>query len=441
MASETIVAIATGLQQSGIGIIRLSGIKAYTIAKQVVTQTLKPRYATKCGFFDEQKQRIDSGIAIYFPNPHSFTGEDVVEFHSHGSPAVLSLLQDTLIHFGAIPAQAGEFSKRAFLNNKIDLTEAEAIASLIAANSKQEVIAINRTMQGEFANCVLEIAASILQLRIEVEAYLDFPEEEIELPTIQRMTTAIDTIKTMIVNLTNDCQISSVDEQAFQLTLIGAPNVGKSSLLNALLQQDRAIVSNEAGTTRDTIIDQLNIANYVIKIVDTAGIQSTNNSIEAIGISKTIEQLNRANHILWLQSVDSMDDANQQQIANVVSNKPHTVIYTKVDLLEQSSQTLPKGAIAIASKYNIGMQGLKDYIKQLVSKNDAPFSVRRRYFKLLAEAKTHIDNALSLLQNRQNFELVAEELKLGHNNLGDIVGNTSSDALLGHIFSSFCIGK
>ena len=439
MTTKTIAAIATANANAGIGIIRLSGAMAKPIAQKVVRRDLKPRYATLCDFFDASNQIIDKGIAIYFKAPNSFTGEDIVELHCHGGVFLCQLLLDTLIEQGADAAQAGEFSKRAFLNNKLRLSEAEAIADLINANSKQEIIAINRSLNGEFANKIDCLTKQLIAIRVLIEASLDFPEEDIDFITdnniSSKLKSILDSLEQLLLDVDNGIEIS----RNLQLALVGAPNAGKSSIFNRLLKVNRSIVTKSAGTTRDTITSNLKINNKIISIADTAGVRATDDDIESISIERTKQEIDRVDCLLIVINADNYQSEKQEMLA-MVADKNYKLIVNKIDS-NPSIKNKINADVLLSAKTGEGFADLLELLDKLTTNSSQGFSARARHKQCLIQSRTYIKKALELLRLNINIDIIAEELTQAAKTLGQINGEVSKDELLGKIFSEFCIGK
>jgi len=443
---STIAAIATAHGRGGVGIIRISGNKAQSIAKAILGQLPSPRIATLLPFLDAQQQPIDDGIAIFFPNPHSFTGEDVLELQGHGGPIVLDMLLKRCIELGATIAQPGEFSERAFLNDKLDLAQAEAVADLIDSNSEQAARSAVRSLQGEFSKKVNSLLESLTQLRMYIEAALDFPEEEIDFLADSIVTDKINHIKEQITTLRASAKQGSLLRDGMQLVIAGRPNAGKSSLLNALSGQDTAIVTDIAGTTRDILKESINLDGMPLHIIDTAGLRNSNDPVEKIGIERAWQQIQQADLIILL--IDA--SVGYQDIEkNITQELPNTVpvlkVINKIDLIS-SKQPLPElhDSITISAKHKQGIKQLRTALKQRMgydSGAESNFIARRRHLEALKETQEAIERGSIQLEQFNAGELLAEELRLAQQSLGSITGAFSADDLLGEIFSSFCIGK
>jgi len=443
---STIAAIATAHGRGGVGIIRISGNKAQSIAKAILGQLPSPRIATLLPFLDAKQQPIDDGIAIFFPNPHSFTGEDVLELQGHGGPIVLDMLLKRCIELGATIAQPGEFSERAFLNDKLDLAQAEAVADLIDSNSEQAARSAVRSLQGEFSKKVNSLLESLTQLRMYIEAALDFPEEEIDFLADSIVTDKINHIKEQITTLRASAKQGSLLRDGMQLVIAGRPNAGKSSLLNALSGQDTAIVTDIAGTTRDILKESINLDGMPLHIIDTAGLRNSNDPVEKIGIERAWQQIQQADLIILL--IDA--SVGYQDIEkNITQELPNTVpvlkVINKIDLIS-SKQPLPElhDSITISAKHKQGIKQLRTALKQRMgydSGAESNFIARRRHLEALKETQEAIERGSIQLEQFNAGELLAEELRLAQQSLGSITGAFSADDLLGEIFSSFCIGK
>lgn len=444
--SDTIAAIATAKGRGSVGIVRISGSKTQEIAAKILGVVPRVRLAEYLDFKSTNNDILDVGLALYFKTPHSFTGEDVLELQGHGGAVVLDSLLQEVITLGARLAEPGEFSKRAFLNNKIDLLQAEAIADLIAADSKQAALAATRSLQGEFSKAINKLINTVTTLRVQIEAAIDFPDEDIGPKGIAAIKTQINilhnNIQQIIINATQGAMLS----EGFKIVIMGEPNAGKSSILNCLAKDDIAIVTNIPGTTRDIIKQAINIAGVKVELIDTAGIRSSDDAIEQEGIKRAWAALEIADHILLV--VDSTTHQNIMpteifpELKNLTHNPGITILYNKIDLLDQVPDNLPENVVPISAKKQLGFDLLLQHMQQVLHINNnvqGNFIARTRHVQALERSYEHLLQASNLLANE--FVLVAEELRLAQNCLGEITGRVSSDMLLGKIFSEFCIGK
>lgn len=454
--AATIAAIATPPGSGGVGIIRLSGALSLSIAQSIIgaQKQLQPRYAHFSHFFDPQGTLIDQGIVIYFPAPNSFTGEDIVEFHAHGGMVVLHHLLEVILNHGAQHAEPGEFSLRAFLNNKIDLAQAEAIADLIHANSRQAAQSAMRSLQGDFSKKIHAVVEQLIRIRVQVEAQIDFPEEEIDPATHAYLCAQMRATITHLDNIEKVATQGKLLCEGIQVVISGKPNVGKSTLLNQLCGDDIAIVSDHAGTTRDVIRERLNFEGIPLTLVDTAGIHETNNPVEQEGIRRAQKEIQRADLILLIHdSRDSQQDSNDYFYAAIkdIDVNKKIIIHNKVDLLIDrdkqnyfASNDVFNEHVFISAKTGEGIQRLKNIIKKKIGAEnfeEGVISARQRHIHALINAKNFIVTALENLNNGSFYEFIAEELRLATMELNKITGEFSSDDLLGEIFSTFCIGK
>jgi tRNA modification GTPase len=444
-----IVAIATAPGRGGIGIIRVSGPHLGPFIFSLLGLHLTPRHAHYCVFNNDDGVALDQGIALYFASPHSFTGEDVLELQGHGGPAVMqSLLKQCLsvgAGFGLRMATPGEFSLRAFLNNKIDLAQAEAIADLIDASSEAAARAAMSSFSGVFSNHVHSLADSIVQLRLMVEATLDFPEEEIEFLEKFHAHERLFSIQQQLQNILAQSKQGMVLREGLHVVLAGEPNVGKSSLLNALAGEDLAIVTDIAGTTRDKVSQLIHINGVPITIVDTAGLRDTNEKIESIGIEKSWSEIAKADVVLNLKDARSQNHELDEKIAHHRSSKSILLtVFNKADLLVDTPLPLEE-SIFISAKTGLGLDLLTNRLLHIAGwqpGQETPWLARQRHIDALESAAKHLALARAhASQDDRVLDLFAEELRLAHEQLGSIVGNMSADDLLGKIFSSFCIGK
>lgn len=452
--TDTIAAIATPSGNGGVGIVRVSGSQAKDIAHALLGFVPKPRYASFTPFFDEKKQVLDKGIALYFAAPNSFTGEDVLELQAHGGSVILDMLLQQVLQKGARPARAGEFSERAFINDKLDLTQAEAIADLIHANSEQAARSAVRSLSGDFSQALESMTEALIELRVYVEAAIDFPEEEIDFLADGKVADKLNQIKQKLDNVLSLATTGSLLREGIHLVIVGKPNAGKSSLLNALAGQNRAIVTDIAGTTRDALKEQIQLDGMPVHIIDTAGLRTTDDQVEKIGIERTWQEVQQADAILLLQdgsqqsSQQALDDFfAQAKACNINPDIPLTLVCNKADLshspiVQDCFADVPR--IFISAKQRLGLDLLSTHLKQLVgyqNNNEGQFIARRRHLDALKQAQAYLHNGQIQLHTYAAGELLAEELRNAQNALETINGRYLPDALLGEIFSSFCIGK
>lgn len=436
---DTIVAAATPPGTGGVGIVRLSGAGAEAIARQVLGSLPEPRRATFRNFKTASGEKIDAGLALYFPAPASFTGESVLELHGHGGPLVMSLLVDALVAMGARRAEPGEFSKRAFLNDKLDLAQAEAIADLINAGTSQAARAALRSLSGEFSKAVRALAEQLIRLRLHVEAAIDFPEEEIDFLSDELLQKRLQECADAFALLQDEVRQGRVLRDGFQVVIVGKPNAGKSSLLNLLSGQDAAIVTEIAGTTRDVLREQIDIDGLAVELVDTAGLRENPDRVEKEGIRRAREALRIADAVLWIQ--DATDEDHGAIDEPLRDGVAITVVRNKIDL--QGAVPLDD-AVNISAKTGEGLDALRQKIKALAGHQnlgEGAFTARKRHVHALERAAIHFATGTTALEEAHAGELLAEELRLAQHALGEITGEVSSDDLLGRIFSEFCIGK
>jgi len=440
--SDTIVAIATATGAGGVGVLRVSGRRCSEIAAGLGIARLRPRHAHYARFGDVDGSIIDDGLALWFPGPRSFTGEDVLELQGHGSPVVLCQLLARCIALGARQARPGEFSERAFLNGKLDLAQAEAIADLIAAGDERAARAARRSLDGVFSRRVEGLAEQVTVLRIHVEAAIDFADEPIDTLGGDQVRAGLADARASLVELLRDAERGRKLRDGLHAVLIGPPNAGKSSLLNALAGSERAIVTDLAGTTRDTLHETIRIDGLELTLVDTAGLRDSGDAIEREGMRRARAELQRAD--LALVVVDARDpQAGHAAVAADVAQVPRSLwIHNKSDLLPVLPM-LPSNAIAVSAATGLGLSGLHARLAELAGAGEAQdgeFSARARHVEALLLAGEHLHAAATQLDHEQ-LELSAEELRLAHDALGGIIGRMTADDLLGRIFSSFCIGK
>jgi tRNA modification GTPase len=428
--------------------LRVSGPLVSPIAHGLIGFHPRPRHAHYAAFKDAQGRALDHGIALFFPAPASFTGEDVLELQGHGGPVVLDMLLARLLELGACLARPGEFSERAFLNGKLDLAQAEAIADLIDAGSEAAVRSALRSLAGEFSRRVGALVESLIVLRTYVEAAIDFPEEEIDFLADARIGRELDALASGLAALAASAQQGCLLHDGMTVVLAGRPNAGKSSLLNALAQQESAIVSPTPGTTRDILRERIQIDGLPLHILDTAGLSAGTDELEAEGVRRARAALARADRILLL--VDDNRDAEQELAAlraELPAGLPVTVVRNKIDLSGRAPGHAvgPDGpSIALSAKTGAGLEALKVHLKTCMgfqAAGEGTFMARRRHLDAIARARAHLAQGQAQLRHARAGELLAEELRLAQRALGEITGEFTPDELLGRIFASFCIGK
>lgn len=453
-SNDTIAAIATPPGRGGVGIVRLSGADAPKIAKQLLgkgslSHDLGIREARFRSFLGEDGTPIDSGILIYYPQPASYTGEHVVELQGHGGRVVMSMLLDRVIALGARQARPGEFTERAFINNKIDLIQAEAVAGLIDSVSSQAARSAIRSLEGEFSNNINDLLKRLVNLRMFVESVLDFPDEEIDFirgaEVKEKLSVCIDEIG----NIVKRAQLGAMLGEGLRLAIAGRPNVGKSSLLNCLAGRDTAIVSKTPGTTRDIIEENILIEGAPLNILDTAGIRESKDDIEEEGIKRALNAVSQADILLLLVEHDKDIGEEEQRILEAGSdNVKIVVVRNKIDLSENKQKLLDKNKaeaeVFLSAKTGEGVEALVLCLKTIMglsSSNEDVCMARTRHLNALSESKEFLNKGLQQLENKNTLELLAEDLRLAQESLGTVTGSFVADDLLGEIFSKFCIGK
>lgn len=443
--TDTIAAIATAPGRSGVGVIRLSGPKSSQILLALTgkAQTPEPRAAALLPFLDSHGQLLDRGLALYFPNPHSFTGEEVVELHAHGGDLLLHLLLERCVSLGARLAEPGEFTQRAFFNQKIDLVEAEAIADLIEAESAAAVRGAMRSLSGAFSRQVNELVAQLVELRMQIEGSIDFPEEGEEWLAQAGVFPQLQALQKTLISLNQRAAQGSLLRSGRQVVLVGAPNVGKSSLLNGLSEEEMALVTDVAGTTRDAIRNRILIRGLPLHVVDTAGIRETQDPLEQAGIRRTWEAIRAADFCMVVCDARvGMTPDDQKLIGQLPEGLPRMIVLNKCDLVEEGVMSkFPADWVRVSALTGEGMESLKDALAQWAGwagEGENSFMARERHLAALARALGWLARAL---EPNQGVELVAENLRLTQLSLSEITGEFSSDDLLGEIFSRFCIGK
>jgi tRNA modification GTPase trmE len=449
MATDTIAAIATAPGRGGVGIVRVSGPNVTNIATKILGFVPKPRDAHYTSFNNAASERLDQGIAIYFPNPHSFTGEDVLELQGHGGPVILDMLLSAVIECGARMALPGEFSERAFLNDKIDLAQAEAIADLIDASSQQAAKQALHSLQGEFSIWVDGLVERLIHLRIYVESAIDFPEEEIDFLSDGKVEADLIAILKHTEQLLAKAQQGVLMRDGMKVVIAGRPNAGKSSLLNALAEREVAIVTNIAGTTRDVLREHIHIDGMPLHIIDTAGLRDSPDEVERIGIARAWDEIEQSDRILLM--IDSLDK-NQLDVTshwpefftNEKTRRKVTVLFNKTDQSGYTPSDDDFQSLALSAKTGAGLDQLRSHLKQtmgLETTSEGGFSARRRHLDAINKAHSYMQAGLEQLQTYSAGELLADDLRLAQDHLSEITGRFTPDDLLGKIFSSFCIGK
>jgi tRNA modification GTPase len=448
-APDTIVAIATAPGRGAVGVIRVSGPQTPEVARRLLGELPTPRKATLAQFRDADGAALDQGLALYFPAPASFTGEHVLELQGHGGPLVLDLLFQRLLHLGCRAARAGEFSERAFLNGKLDIAQAEAIADLINASTAAGARAAVRSMQGEFSALVNALQAQITELRAYVEAAIDFPDEELDFLPTAALGARLDKIFTAFEAISAAARQGTLLREGINVVLAGKPNAGKSSLLNRLAGEEVAIVTAVPGTTRDLLRRQIQLDGLPVNLVDTAGLRPTQDAIEAEGVRRAQAEIARADHVLYLldASTESAGLIAAQMQLHLPPGIPFTVVWTKIDLIsDRGLRHHPQGTaqLDLSAITGEGLDELRQHLKTVAGyqpNEGGAFTARRRHVDALTRARAAVQAAADVLQSSRAFELFAEDLRMAQLHLSEITGEFTSDDLLGEIFGSFCIGK
>ena len=454
---DPIVAIATAPGRGAVGIVRVSGRELQPLVAALLGRTLRPREATYLPFRDGAGQPIDHGLALYFPGPHSFTGEDVLELQAHGGPVVLQLLLARCLEVatqvlpGLRVAQPGEFSQRAFLNDKLDLAQAEAIADLIDASTEAAAKSASRSLSGEFSREIHALRDALIHLRMLVEATLDFPEEEIDFLRKADANGQLQKLQSALAQVRQRARQGALLREGIRVVIAGQPNAGKSSLLNALAGAELAIVTPIAGTTRDKVEQTIQIEGVPLHVIDTAGLRDSTDEVEQIGIARAWEAIHAADAVLMLHDLTRCDTpeyiAADADIASTIGQKGNTIhIWNKCDACPpEALRHVADGDLAISAKAGLGLADLRQRLLQAVGWQAAPegvYMARERHVRALAQVGDHLELAVQWLGHAgEHLDLLAEELRLAQQALGEITGEFSADDLLGEIFSRFCIGK
>ena len=435
LARDTIAAIATPVGRGGIGVVRISGAAAEVIARKVLGSLPEPRHAMHAVFRDAGGEPVDEGLALYFPAPHSYTGEPVLELQGHGGPMVLQALLAACLDAGARLAEPGEFTRRAFLEGKLDLAQAEAVADLIDAASREAARSALRSLTGEFSAAIRTLQTKLVELRALTEAMLDFPEEEVDALHRDDAAARLAAVREALDDVLVKSRQGSLLRSGIHVVLAGHPNVGKSSLLNRLAGEERAIVTPVAGTTRDALREPIQIGGVPLVLVDTAGLRVASDMVERLGIERTRRELERADLVI------AVFEAGQErrELEDLPADAPRIEVYNKIDLAP--GFTAPAGALGVSAKTGEGLGELRQAILAAAgwsSTGEPVFLARERHLRALERARSHLEAAG---RQSRRWELFAEELRLAHAALGAVLGEFSADDLLGEIFSRFCLGK
>ena len=445
---DTIAAIATPSGRGGIGVIRVSGPDSFKIARKITHREPTARTAHFCKFYNSSDEEIDRGILIYFPSPGSYTGEDVIEFQGHGGPVVMGMLLKAVLTAGARPAEPGEFTERAFFNDKIDLLQAEAVADLINSVSEQAARSAARSLQGEFSRHISILQGDLTSLRVFIESTMDFPEEEIDFIVDSDVTDRLNRLLKNLSSLLDLAQTGSRLREGLRVAIIGRPNVGKSSLLNRLTGEDRAIVTEVAGTTRDIIEDNITVGGINLNIVDTAGLREAEGIVEEEGIRRSICEISRADIVILVTDLPVFGDQDQAILQeNKITNDKLIIVHNKADLYSD----LPNGSqkdnmihIYLSAKTGEGTGKLKDNLLTLAgigNTGDDVVLARERHINAISSARKLIEESTREFTQTPRAELLAESLRMAQTELSRVTGEVTPDDLLSEIFSKFCIGK
>lgn len=442
--ADTICAIATPPGRGGVGIVRISGALVGSVSQAILRQLPTPRHATYLPFHSADGAVIDHGIALFFPAPHSYTGQDVLELQAHGGPLVLAMLQRACVQGGAREARPGEFTERAFLNGKLDLVQAEAVADLIHATSEHAVRAAARSLEGEFSARIHAFVEQLIELRLFVEASIDFADEDIELLEHGHVQQRLAQLRHEIAHVQQSARQGQLLRDGMTIVIAGRPNAGKSSLLNRLAGQDIAIVTDIPGTTRDVLRSDIHLEGLPLHIIDTAGLRDSVDPVEQIGIARAREQVRRADRVLLI--VDDRDTAAQMDelLAQLPTEIPCTVIRNKIDLTGRAPGFFPGAppTLALSVTTGAGYAELTRHLQETAGyQGGGTFSARERHVSALERAQRHLEHAAQHYAEHVAIELLAEDLNLAQQALAEITGAFVADDLLGRIFSTFCLGK
>ena len=447
-SSDTIAAIATPPGRGGIGVIRISGTDLKDFGKTLLGELPIPRQAMFKSFLDTEGRAIDQGIALFFPAPYSYTGEDVLELQGHGGPAIQNLLLNQCLIAGARLAQPGEFTLRAYLNNKIDLIQAESVADLIEANTHEAARCAANSLRGNFSNKIEELVNMLTELRMFIEATINFPEDNIDDLPLSPIDEKLRQIDARFKQIFQTAQQGKILKEGIRIVLAGEPNVGKSSLLNQLAEDDVAIVTEIPGTTRDIIERTITIEGITIHIIDTAGLRETSDIVEQKGIERTHAAIKNAHMVIWIMDISRrLPPIDVEAIHSISADIPRITVYNKIDLINgpaRIEQHNDSTAIDISAKTGVGIDLLRKEILTIAGwqhNTEGLFTARQRHLEALTTAQAHLNSARTFATHESQLELLAEELRLSQLALSSITGEFTADDLLGEIFSHFCIGK
>nr|PZN06168.1 MAG: tRNA uridine-5-carboxymethylaminomethyl(34) synthesis GTPase MnmE [Pseudomonadota bacterium] len=440
--TDRIAAIATAPGRGGIGIVRVSGPELAGMARALTGKIPQPRHATFARFTDAAGTVIDEGLVLYFPAPHSFTGEDVLEVHAHGGTVVLQMLLRRCLELGARLAEPGEFTRRAFLNDKLDLAQAEAVIDLIDAANEAAVKSAGRSLRGEFSRAIDMLVERLIELRMRVEAALDFPEEEIDALERREVEQGLNGLIEAVAEVLRKAEQGSLLRTGLNVVLAGQPNVGKSSLLNRLAGEELAIVTDIPGTTRDTVRQTIQVHGLPVNIIDTAGLRETEDTVERIGIDRTWKAIQDADLVLLLVDARTgVTPEDERIVAQLPGRLPRIVVYNKVDLRDEAAPEATADEVWISAKTGAGIEALRNRLQAAAgwqAESEDVFLARERHLLALREAQAALHRAAAV---SDQAEFMAEELRLAQHALSRITGAFTADDLLGEIFSRFCIGK
>ena len=442
---DTIAAIASASGAAGVGIVRVSGPRAPLIAQSLLGRSPSPRRAHFAAFRTAGGELIDRGLLLYFPAPASYTGEHVLELQGHGNSVLLDGLLRRACELGARLARPGEFTERAFLNGKLDLAQAEAVADVIAARSQAGARAALQSMEGVFSRKVDALLQALIALRVHIEAAIDFPEEEIDFLADPAITQKLQSLRAQLAELLREAQRGVRLNDGLRVAIVGRPNAGKSSLLNALAGSDRAIVTDIAGTTRDVLRENISLDGIALELADTAGLRDTHDPVEREGVRRAHSERERADVVLLVTEVQH-SAADFAWLRDLPANVERIVVINKIDLVHERPHAEMRDSLHwlwLSVKTGEGLEALREHLKQLAGagSGEGAFTARRRHVLALERVSNHLDCAAQVLTYTHAGELAAEELRQAQHALGEITGTYTSDDLLGAIFSSFCIGK